>query len=80
MKEFQGYSVHQAIPRRAVREVIHDVREARDAAGNRRIEDRLLLTTDDGPAEFLVSKGSVGTLPLEDFLLLRGAVLEPQAK
>src|SRR5437867_13180134 len=80
VKQFQGYAVHQAIERRAVREVSHTVRTAEDAVGNRRTEDRLLLTTDQGPAEFLVSKGPDATLSADDFTGFRYAVggLQPK--
>ena len=80
VKQFQGYVVQQAIERETVRDVSHDVRPAQDASGNRRTEDRLLLATDRGPAEFLVSKGPEATLSDEDFVVLRDAVLGLQPK
>ncbi|TLZ68728.1 MAG: hypothetical protein E6K12_00450 [Methanobacteriota archaeon] len=80
VKQFQGYAVHTTIERETVRDVAHEVRASVDPVGNRRTEDRLLLTTDEGPAEFLVSKGPDGTLSDEDFVVLRGAVLGPQPK
>ena len=80
VKQFQGYAVHQAIERRAVHEVSHTVKPAEDAVGNRRTEDRLLLTTDGGPAEFLVSKGPDATLSDDDFTVFRDAVLGLQPK
>ena len=80
VKQFQGYAVHQTIERGTVRDVVHDLRRAEDSVGNRRTEDRLLLTRDQGPAEFLVSKGPEATLSDEDFAVFRGAVLGPQPK
>src|SRR5467141_2185274 len=38
VKQFQGYAVYQAIERRIVRDVSHEVRPAEDAAGTRRTE------------------------------------------
>jgi hypothetical protein len=80
VKQFQGYVVEQAIERRAVRDVTHTVVPTHDAVGNRRTEDRLRLTTDEGLVDFLVSKGPDATLSEEDFEALRGAVLGPQPK
>jgi hypothetical protein len=80
VKQFQGYAVHQTIERRIVRDVSHEVRPAEDAAGTRRIEDRLLVTTDRGPTEFLVSKGPQATLSEQDFIVFRNAVLALQPK
>jgi len=80
VKEFQGYAVHRAIDRGTVRELTHDVQAAQDGAGNRRVEDRLRLITDEGPVEFLVSKGPEATLPEDEFLVFRAAVLASQAK
>jgi len=80
VKQFQGYAVYQAIERRIVRDVSHEVRPAEDAAGTRRTEDRLLVTTDRGPAEFLVSKGPQATLSEQDFIMFRNAVLALQPK
>jgi hypothetical protein len=79
VKQFQGYVVHRAIDRSAVRDVVHDVRPAQDAVGNRRIEDRLLIATDEGFQEFLVSRGPEPTLSEEDFNAVRTAAL-PHAK
>src|SRR2546425_10536482 len=55
VEEFQGYRAQRSIDRAFVREIEHVVRTAVDAAGNRRIEDRLLLTTANGPEDILVS-------------------------
>ena len=80
VKEFQGYTVQRSIDRRSVRDIDHAVRPAADGTGNRRIEDRLLLTTANGPEEILVSRGPEPTLPDADFALLRDALLGRQAK
>jgi hypothetical protein len=80
VKQFQGYAVQRAIERQSVRDVLHDVQAAMDPVGNRRMEDRLLLESDAGRVDWLVSKGPEPTLSDEDFQLLRRAVLGPQAK
>lgn len=80
VKEFQGYVVHRAIDRCVVRDVVHDVQPVQDAAGNRRVEDRLVVSTEEGPQEFLVSRGWGPTLTEEDFEAVRAAVLVSQAK
>ena len=80
VKEFQGYMVQRSTERESVRNIDHAIRPAVDGAGNRRIEDRLLLTTANGPEEILVSRGPEPTLPDADFAILRDAVLGPQAK
>src|SRR5437867_4031353 len=80
VKEFHGYTVQRSIDRRSVRDIDHAVRPAADGTGNRRIEDRLLLTTANGPEEILVSRGPEPTLPDADFALLRDALLGRQAK
>src|SRR2546426_12750015 len=80
VKEFQGYMVQRSIDRGSVREIEHVVRAAVDAAGNRRVEDRLQLTTSNGPEDVLVSRGPEPTLSDADFVVLRDAVLAGQAK
>ena len=80
VKEFQGYVVHRAIDRNVVRDVVHDVRPGQDAVGNRRIEDRLMVATEEGLQDFLVSRGPEATLSEEDFNAVRAAVLVVQAK
>jgi len=80
VKEFQGYVVHRAIDRKVVRDVVHDVHPAQDAVGNRRIEDRLTVATEEGLHDFLVSRGPEATLSEEDFNAVRAAVLVVQAK
>jgi len=80
VKEFQGYMVQRSIDRGSVREIEHVVRAAVDAAGNRRVEDRLQLTTSNGPEDVLVSRGPEPTLSEADFAVLRDAVLGRQAK
>lgn len=80
VKEFQGYAVHRAIERAAVHDIAHAVHAGTDPAANRRVEDRIVLTTADGPEEFLVSRGPETTLPDEEFDVLRAAVLGPQPK
>lgn len=80
VKQFQGYVVHRAIDRRVVRDLVHDVQPAQDAVGNRRVEDRLVVSTVEGPQEFLVSRGPEPTLSAEDFNAVRAAVLVAQAK
>jgi hypothetical protein len=80
VKQFQGYAIHQAIEKRIVREVIHEVSRIPDSAGNRPIEDRIRMQTDDGPADFLVSKGPEPSLSDDDFRLLRASVLSGQPK
>jgi hypothetical protein len=80
VKQFQGYAIHRALERRIVREVIHDVSAVPDTAANRAIEDRIRVVTDDGPTDFLVSKGPEPTLSEDDFRILRGNVLGIQPK
>lgn len=80
VKEFQGYMVQRSIDRTAVRDVDHNVRAAVDAAGNRRVEDRLQLTTSSGLQDFLVSRGPEPTLSDADFAAVREAVLGRQPK
>ena len=80
VKEFQGYMIQRSIDRASVREVEHSVRPAVDAAGNRRVEDRLRLMTSNGSEDVLVSRGPEPTLSEADFATLRDAVLGPQAK
>ena len=80
VKQFQGYAVHRVIGRRTIRNVAHDVNPAHDSTGNRRIEDRIVLTVNGATEEILVSKGPEPTLSEEDFTIFRDAVLEPQAK
>src|SRR5713226_402220 len=80
VKEFQGYVIQRSIDRGSVRDIEHAVRPVVDGAGNRRIEDRLRLTTAKGPEEILVSRGPEPTLPDPDFAVLRDAVLGRQAK
>jgi hypothetical protein len=80
VKQFQGYAVHRALDRRAVRDIAHEVLPVVDAVGNRRTEDRLRLATEEGPADFLVSKGPDPTLSEADFRFLQRAILDLQAK
>jgi len=80
VKEFQGYMIHRSIARESVQSIEHTVRPTVEGMGNRRIEDRLLLTTANGPEEILVSRGPEPTLPDADFAILRDAVLGAQAK
>jgi hypothetical protein len=80
VKQFQGYVVHEAIDRRMVRDVTHDVSKISDAVGNRAIEDRIQIVTDKGPTDFLVSKGPEPTLSEDDFRILRAHVLDVQPK
>jgi hypothetical protein len=80
VKQFQGYAIHKAIERRNVREVTHDVSRVQDATGNRVIEDRIRMVTDEGPTDFLVSKGPEPTLSEDDFRVLRDNVLGIQPK
>ena len=80
VKEFQGYMIQRSIDRGSVRAIEHAVRGAVDGVGNRRIEDRLLLTTANGQEDILVSRGPGPTLPDADFAVLRDAVLGRQAK
>ena len=75
VKEFQGYMIQRSIDRESVRQIEHAVRPAVDGVGNRRIEDRILFTTANGPEEILVSRGPEPTLPDGDFEALRDAVL-----
>ncbi len=79
VKEFQGYAVRRSIRREAIRAIDHAV-SATEATGRRGFEDRLLLTTRDGPQELLVSRGPAPTLSDEDFGVLRDAVLGRQPK
>lgn len=79
VKEFQGYAVHRSIRREAIRAIDHSV-SAADGAARGEVEDRLVLTTPDGPEEFLVSRGPAPTLSDEDYEVLRDAILGPQPK
>jgi hypothetical protein len=80
VKEFQGYMVQRAIDRASVREVEHIIRPAVDAGGNRRVEDRLQMTTSNGVEDVLISRGPEPTLSDADFAVFREAVLVRQAK
>jgi hypothetical protein len=80
VKEFQGYAIERAVDRTAVREIVHDVQPRADAAGNRRVEDRLVVVTDQTREEFLVSRGPEPTLRESEFEALRSAVRGPQPK
>lgn len=80
VKQFQGYALQRALDREAVRDMIHEVRPQVDAAGNRRVDDRFIVMTDEGPQEFLVSRGLEPTLPDSEFDALRAAALGPQPK
>src|SRR5439155_1294162 len=80
VKEFQGYMIQRSLDLGSVRGIDHAVRPAVDGAGNRRIEDRLLLTTANDSVDILVSRGPDPTLPDADFAVLRDAVLGRQAK
>src|SRR5207302_1987307 len=51
VKEFQGYMIQRSLDLGSVRGIDHVVRPAVDGAGNRRIEDRLLLTTANDSAD-----------------------------
>jgi len=80
VKQFQGYVVHHATDRRAVRDIAHSIRPAPDSVGARRVEDILVLTTAEGSQEVLVSRGPEATLTEEDVTILRAAVLPHQPK
>lgn len=80
VKEFQGYTIHRGIDRASIQDVAHLIRRGTDAAGTRRVEDLLLVTTARGPEEILVSKGPEPTLPEDDFRVLREAILRSQPK
>jgi len=80
VKEFQGYMIRRSLDLGSVRDIGHAVRPAVDGAGNRRIEDRLLLTTANDTVDILVSRGPEPTLSDADFAVLRDAVLSRQAK
>jgi len=80
VKEFQGYMIQRSLDLGSVRDIVHAVRPAVDGAGNRRIEDRLLLTTASETVDILVSRGPDPTLPDADFAVLRDVVLRRQAK
>ena len=80
VKEFQGYAIQRAVDRKAVRDVVHDVRPRSDGIGSRGVEDRLIFVTDQGREEVLVSRGPEPTLAGPDFDALRAAALGPQLK
>ena len=78
VKAFLGYEIHRSLERSVVTNAAHELRPTADGRGG--IEDRLVLTTVDGPEEILVSKGPDPTLSEEEFLTLRSAIVGPQAK
>jgi|GEM_PF-1958728 len=80
VKEFQGYEVRREIPRADVSRVDRRVGPAAGALASAGIEDALILVTDRGPQEFLVSRGPEPTLPPSEFESLRDAILGPHAK
>ena len=73
VQQFQGYTVPRAFDRTAVRRVVHRVGLA--PAGAQAIEDVVELGLVDATVKVLVSRGPQATLPEEDFLLLRDAIL-----
>ena len=80
VKEFQGYAISRAIDRAAISDLAHSATPATGPSGERRLEDRVLLTTGNGTEEFLVSRGPAATLSETDMLVLREAVLGAHAK
>jgi hypothetical protein len=80
VKEFQGYAIQRAVDRKAVRDVVHEVRPRSDGIGSRGVEDRLIFVTDQGREEVLVSRGPEPTLAGSDFDALRAAALGRQLK
>jgi hypothetical protein len=80
VKEFQGYVIQRSIDRKAVREVVHEVRPATDATASRGLEDCIIVVTDQAREQFLVSRGPEPTLTESDFDALRAGALGPQPK
>lgn len=80
VKEFKGYEVRREIPRADVSRVDHRVGRGTEPDAMVRIEDALILVTQSGPEEFLVSRGPESTLPPPEFEALKDAILGTHAK
>jgi hypothetical protein len=74
VKEFLGYEVRRSWARADIRGIQHLA--SRLEGG---VEDRIVLTTPEGDASIVVSRGPEATLAPEDVDALRAAVLRPQA-
>ncbi|TLZ74749.1 MAG: hypothetical protein E6K14_02620 [Methanobacteriota archaeon] len=79
VKEFQGYVIQREMERKSVSDVTHTVGPADASSGSRVVADTLILTTAEGRAEILVSRGPEATLSHREFLAVRDAILAPQA-
>ena len=80
VKEFQGYTIQRSIDRTTIQELGHTIRPLVDAAGNRRVDDVLDVSTAEAREEFLVSKGPQPSLQDDDFLAIRDALVPRHAK
>jgi len=81
VRSFEGYGIHQAWPRGAIREIEHRFQASEvTAVGSHQGEEKLLLAAEAGPVEVRVSKGYEPTLTADEFVVLRAAVLGNQAK
>ena len=80
VKEFQGYTIQRSIDRTTIQELGHAIRPLVDAAGNRRVDDVLVVSTAEGREEFLISKGPQPSLQDDDFFAIRDALVPHHAK
>ena len=79
VKEFQGYVIQREMERKSVSDVTHVVEPADVSSGSRVVADKLILTTAEGRAEILVSRGPEATLSHPEYLAVRDAILAPHA-
>ncbi len=80
VKEFQGYEVRWQIPRVEISRVEHQVRPPDGSRAPSDVEDVIVLETNAGPERVVVSRGPEATLPADEFVMLRDAILGVQAK
>ena len=79
VKEFQGYTIQREMERKSVRDVLHVVEPADVSSGSRVVADKLVLLSEPGKTEILVSRGPEATLSHPEFLAVRDAILAPHA-
>src|SRR5438128_12278462 len=77
VKEFQGYTIQREMERKSVHDVLHVVEPADVSYGSRVVADKLVLLSEPGKTEILVSRGPEATLSHPEFLAVRAAILAP---